>query len=456
MIPNRSQPAPLVTQETVQHRLARLRQEQTPRPRYNAAASSARTASNTPAAAWLRPITASTRTSAPTGSTRGATGRSGAAGPPPPPSWNSPTLTHADSVDLTSRAPVKTPRIRPRQLAERSRLAVPLDAAQGGRARDSAAPRVDSLFTIAGHTLARDLAQGPGHSILLEHVAYLPTELKLRILDLIADSRNEFNLTGSGAKMLLRTDLDDREDAADRNGEWNHDDWEADDARLSLESIHLRDEFSTPLATALTALDLSFSSISLKTLRSVLLHPSASSSASVVAVGATPKLVPVFPHLHSLVLCSVRNVPLVHDQFFHLLSALLSLRTLSLVGNSVSLAPAASDESTAVHCCAPNAFLFKLANATPLVRSLDLSFVGEQDRSPDDGRPYDATRAVHGIDWSKKWLDLKVLGLRSTTPVDLEHEEEGHDVSVRTARQKQTRDLIMGQRTRAKWIDVVI
>ena len=47
---------------------------------------------------------------------------------------------------------------------------------------------------------------------MLEHLAYLPTSLKLRLLDCFADCMSEASLTNDGAKELLGTDLDEMAD----------------------------------------------------------------------------------------------------------------------------------------------------------------------------------------------------------------------------------------------------
>jgi hypothetical protein len=203
------------------------------------------------------------------------------------------------------------------------------------------------------------------------------------------------------------------------------------------------------MSLALTSLNLSFSFISLKTLRSILLRSPPPPPSSATTTGS--KLLPVFPHLSTLTLCSVRNVPILHDQFFNLVSHLLPLRVLSLSGNSFSLPTAAveNDEETTIHWCSPRSFLYKLSSSTPLLRQLDLSYIDTGQGEGDD--EYDLRKGVSTVAWDKRWLDLKVLGLRRFDEVkdtlDATREKE--------LGRKEVRDRIMGQRRRGKWIEVV-
>jgi len=235
---------------------------------------------------------------------------------------------------------------------------------------DVSTAKVESLFSIAGGTIARDLSFGPDYSILLEHVAYLPTPLKFRLLDCFADWRNVSSLTNEGAKELLRTDLDEVDLGDDE--EWCDDDSSDDGERVEgkrreieeqFESLRFEDEFTTPMSTALTKLDLSFCSVNLKTLRSLLLRPSYSHT-STLATSPTPtsiKLLPIFPHLHTLLVASTPHLT-IHDSFYSLLSSLLSLRVLSLAGK---LLP-----TTAISTFHP-----RLSASTPLLREIDLNYM---------------------------------------------------------------------------------
>ncbi|GAA5878491.1 hypothetical protein JCM16303_002099 [Sporobolomyces ruberrimus] len=457
MIPNRPQSAaPQSKRESIPTRLARLRSEQTPRTRFNSPTSAPSSGS---VAAWLRPVgTVQGRNGSGSIATRG---RRGLAGPPPPPSWREPQIISQASTN-TART---IPRLKPRQLVERRRLVELLEP--GGAKQAHPETSVDPLFDIAGGTIARDLARGQEESVLLEHVAYLPTHLKMRLLDVLADWKNPWSLTNSGAKELLRTDLDemsegdDWEDSADLEESEHDDEWDRLPSKreLAIGSLSLTDEFSTPLSTSLTHLNLSFSSITLKTLRSILLLPSTSTAPSLSSASPHPKLIPTFPHLHTLTLASTRNIPILHDHFFSLLSLLLSIRTLSLAGNSIV---ALDTESSS--CCAPRLFALRLANATPLLRSLDLGYLETID--PESGGGAGGGRGdefelerdlVKKVDWENRWLGLKLIGLRGMMRCATEGEVDGlGSEDAKADFKKEIRGWIGTKRKTGKWIDVVL
>lgn len=352
--------------------------------------------------------------------------------------------------------------MKQRRLVERRTLAEPLvvDSSRS-TSRGGGGSSVDSLFYLAGETLARDLALGSNDSLLLGHIAYLPAHIKMRLLDeVMANWRNEIGLTNSGAKELLRTDWeadDDRDEGRlgqeeeGQEGSWDSESRQSDGASANALRFDVDDAFSTPLSTALTSLNLSFSSVHLKSLRHILLRPASPASGASTSV---TKLVPNFPHLHALVLCSTRNIPVLHDHFFSLLTSLLSLRTLSLAGNRVE--PLESSEAS---CCSPKLFLPRLAASTPLLRQIDLSYM---DGSADDGTAdtFDfRLQVARRIDWATRWADLKVLGLRAHKEIErglitstLEADDRGNLEVVK----KEIRDSIAQKRTRNKWIDVIV
>jgi len=361
-------------------------------------------------------------------------GRRGTAGPPPPPSWN------PDSIVSSQGQPPRPIWLKAHQLVERRKIVQPLVADANPLEGNAPTVKAESLFSIAGGTIARDLAFGPDYSILLEHVAYLPTSLKIRLLDCFADWRNVSSLTNEGAKELLKIDLDEVDLGDDE--EWCDDDSGDDDERVEgkrgeieeqIESLRFEDEFATPMSTALTRLDLSFSSINLKTLRTLLLRPS-SPQTSTLITSPNPtsiKLLPSFPHLHTLLVASTPHLT-IHDSFYSLLSSLLSLRVLSLAGK---LLPT----------MAISTFLPRLSASTPLLREIDLSYM-----------EFDAKEVMRRIDWEGKWNDVKVIGLRRE---DSENEESGGTMTTTKRKErlkKEIREWVASKRKRGKWLDVVL
>ena len=448
MIPSRPQSnTPVRQKESIPHKLARLRSEQSSnRTRFNSSSPSS-SSTTTPVAAWLRPI--DTSQGRRTAVTRG---RRGIAGPPPPPSWRQ----ESQLASFSNSPPVGT-RIKQRQLVERKTIAEPLvQSVSGGGPTRKNTGGVKSLFSLAGQTFARDLAQGPSHSILLEHVAYLPTHLKIRLLnEVMADYECFWNLTNSGAKELLRTDVDgvdarDWEDLLD-DDEDDKDEWDQEERSMP-RSLDFRDDFASPLSTTLTILNLSFSSITLKTLRSVLLRPSSTipSTSSV-----PPKLLSTFPHLHTLLLCSTRNIPFLHDQFFNLLSLLISLRNLSLSGNTLLLPPNRQSAEDETACCSTKLFLPRLAAATPLLIEVDLSYMSMSSvDGADEVEKFDLRNEVgKKIDWEHRWLGLKVIGFR--TSGGIENDEEGRKAEHDSIKQE-IRGIVAEKRKRGKWLDVIL
>lgn len=433
MIPARPAPPPPLAKETISERISRLRREESAaaRPRLSAASGSAPPQPSSTASRWLAAAAESSTPSSPP-RTRYTDPRRGTAGPAPPPSWtNVPDGHKALAVDGRNRHGAW---LRPRELIERKKVAQPLDGPTPAR------EGVGSLFAVAGGVVAADVARGDD-SLLLEHVAYLPNHLRVRLLDVFADWRNPSSLGDEAARQLLRTDVSDGcevhgveaaltrariEDDYDEDGD-AADDWE--------DALGAQD---ADLVELLDRLDLSFSHVSLRTLRSLLLRqvdPVALTIASPAA--PTAKLVAVFPHLHTLNLTATPRIPF-SDPFFDLLSHLVSLRSLALCGKTLDH-PSASGGGTATSA----SFLPRLAAATPTLRSLDLSFV--------DGLPH---VAVKGVDWDVRWLDLRTLGIRSEW-VDWQGEEVGPEKRERI--RLEVRGLIMqGRQKKRRWIDVVV
>ncbi|GAA6002313.1 hypothetical protein JCM10207_001059 [Rhodosporidiobolus poonsookiae] len=424
MIPARAAAPSAPGPESVSSRLNRLRVEHAAvdRPSFRSAAPS-------PADSTPRWLSAALSPAAPPIARR-AFGRRGTAGPPAPASWSAPLPlpTPTEAVDGRDR---QGSWMQPVELIERRKLAAPLQ----GKGRDDAG--VPSLFTAAGGAVAVDLARGDA-SLLLEHVAYLPNHLRLRLVDVFADWRSPAPLTSDGAVELLRTDISEGvereldEDGVPLRLEQDEDDWERADGGdgVTLEGL--------------TQLDFSFSSISLRTLRSLLLQPASSSSASASSRSSTPastapppspslpKLVPVFPLLTTLNLTSTSRLPF-SDTFFDTLSLLISLRSLSLCGKTLEHPSSSVTSAT---------FLPRLAAATPTLVQLDLSYMDF---------PH---VAVKGVDWDTRWLQLKVLGLRREL-VDWQGDEVGPDKKERIKREA-WQLISQGRKKPRRWIEIII
>lgn len=360
--------------------------------------------------------------------------RRGVAGPPPPPSWTSAVasvrIDPSQAVDGRNRQGTW---LKPHELVEREKLAAPLK----GKARAQDGP-VD-LFTAAGRVVAEDLSRGSG-SLLLEHVAFLPNHLRTRLLDVFADWRNAAPLTDDGFRQLLRRDVSDGVELTMAELEIRMDalaaeEKDADDG--DWDTGHAREANSLD---ALDSLDLSFSVISLRTLRQVLLYDPRSSTSTNASSrpstpslpSAPPKLVPSFPNLHALHLTSTSRIPF-SDSFFDLLPYLISLRSLSLAGKSIETSSSSITSSS---------FLPRLAAATPTLRELDLSYMDF---------PHATAKSV---DWDTRWLELRVLGMRREW-VDWEGEEVGPDKRERIRREVWA-FISQGRQKKRRWIEVIV
>lgn len=369
--------------------------------------------------------------------------RRGTAGPPPPKSW---AATSAEG-DFGSPSHTRSARLHPLELATRERIATPL-LSSSAAAEPSAQAR--GLFTAAGKVVAEDLARGGNDSVLGEYIDYLPLHLRLRLLDVFADWRNQLVLSDDALRTLLpsaegRENLEPEETAVDGAP--------TESLRREMKTWHIKPEdvesdwdaapqHSDAAADEVRALDLSFSFVSLRTLRAVLLRqvsesekasprdvavPSRDSPRIQPGVSAArprpPKHVAAFPFLHTLKLSATSRIP-YSDGFFDLLSHLISLRTLSLAGRSLPI---------------PIGFLARLAAATPTLQVLDLSYID-----------LNFVSAVNAVDWDERWLDLRVLGVRREYP---------EEVSAARLRLRLKRDvweaITLDRRKKRRWIDIV-
>ncbi|BGP16080.1 hypothetical protein JCM10213v2_004074 [Rhodosporidiobolus nylandii] len=319
---------------------------------------------------------------------------------------------------------------QPIELVERRKLAAPLQ----GAAENEDGPA--SLLSSAGCVAAADLALGAEASLLLEHVAYLPNHLRLRLLDVIADWRNAAPLTSEGMVELLRLDISDGYEVAPSDGAEaitaDDDDWE----RAGLGGDNTSPE-------SLTELNLSFSAVSLRALRSVLLYPAGSAPSSASSRAGTPstaapplppvsKLLPTFPLLTTLNLTGTSRIHF-NDGFFELLAYLISLRHLSLCGKTLDSPFSTVTSST---------FLPRLAAATPTLHVLDLSYIDF------------AHAAVKSLDWDVRWLQLRMLGMRREL-VDWKGEEVGWEKKERI-RKEIWQFISQGRQKKRRWLEVVV
>ena len=482
MIPARPAPPPPRSRESISDKISRLRREQhaASRPRLDHAPPQA----SSSAQRWLA---ASTDDSAPSRRPqRNSDPRRGTAGPAPPPSWTSPSSTSDDlspsSTSLSSHDPRRRTPLRPRDLVERRKLAQPL-VVSPGPSTTPPLPAIDSLFAVAGGVLASDLsrartapAQGPT-SLLLEHVAYLPNHVRVRLVnEVFAHWRNPAPLTDEGARELLRTDVSD---GVEVDGE---DDGEGESVEADLGRLGLGDDEEgggweddalaaqdAHLVELVDALDLSFAHVSLRTLRSLLLRPvgpappppppSAPSqsrpplAAPAPAPAPPPKLVSAFAHLHTLTLTATPRVALA-DPLFDLVAHLVSLRHLSLAGKALDAHVSSSSTSTSTSATAAS-LLPRLAAATPNLRTLDLSYV--RGLVVDAPCPHALVAAVRGVDWDARWGELRVLGVRGAAEERV-GEGEGDEGEERERVRRDVREAVMcgRQRRKRRWIDVVV
>jgi hypothetical protein len=169
------------------------------------------------------------------------------------------------------------------------------------------------------------------------------------------------------------------------------------------------------------------------------------------------KFLPIFPNLSTLILISVKNVSLLHKDFYSLLSNLMiSLRTLSLNGNSLSLENGEENEIEESPCL----FLHRLTISTPLLRQIDLSYMtlyplttNSTTTGEEEEEEFEMIKQVKNrVDWGVRWLDLKVIGLRRRRQ---RRRKQPTSSSVESDR-KEIQNLVIEKRKRGKWLDVII
>ncbi|GAA5861704.1 hypothetical protein JCM3774_002678 [Rhodotorula dairenensis] len=455
MIPSRPGRQVEQRKETVQDRLARLRAEHSARdrPRYGSGGVHQPPPSTS---RWLEAATnAANAASSEARSTRLPDRRRGTAGPPAPKSW---ALTIPEG-DFGTSSPRRSSRLHPHELETRERIVTPLLPTA---ATIEPSPQVKGLFTAAGKVVAEDLARGGKDSVLGEYIHYLPLHLRLRLLDVFADWRNGLVLSDDVLRTLLpsvealeRPEPEGRPAVEDDGAgpepllhgfDTLHVD--QDDAQADWDAYPQSGDTS---ADEVRRLDLSFSSVSLRTVRAILLREVPEAEKGPLRLGSPhthagtsspspaapmppasprpPKYVAAFPFLHTLNLSATSRIP-YSDGFFDLLSHLISLRTISLAGRSLSIA------GSNAH---PIGFLARLAAATPTLQVLDLSY-----------SDLNFVSAVNAVDWDERWLDLRVLGLRREYP---------EEVSAARLRQRLKRDvwnaITVDRRKKRRWIEIV-
>lgn len=447
MIPSRPTQAVEQRKQTVSERLARLRSEQTARDRPRFSARTVQPHSNAPR--WLEAATNAARhAEARSAVNRPVDRRRGTAGPPPPKSW---AVGEVESGARGSRRQGRS--LRPDELQTREKLAQPLPRISGKGNESSAPPR--GLFSAAGKVIADDLALGPD-ALLAEYLQFLPVHLRLRLLDVYSDWRNELVLDDDAFRTLL-SPPDPPGVATDESFE------EGADAETAAEKAHhlsrLRlgvsapdedeDEAdwelspwwdADPGGTAVDSLNLSFSAVTLRTLRSLLLRelepvyaplPAPPSKNGASSPAPPPRSVAAYPALHTLDLTSTSRIPF-SDGFFDLLSRTISLRRLCLNGKHLSTAAGSSAGTS-------TGFLARLAAATPNLQVLDLSYVDLK-----------LVAAVRALDWDERWLDLRVLGARA---------DYAETISATRLRERLRRDvqeaIASSRRKKRRWVEVV-
>lgn len=280
--------------------------------------------------------------------------------------------------------------------------------------------------------IVEDLAKSSRESLYLPLVALLPPHVRLEMFDTAALWHP---LREEAIRELLREEDDwDEEEEEEGDGveaapstiatRGSSSDSDAASTRSSPSTsaweLAFHDTLSPSLATSLTTLNLSFSPISLRFLRSLLLRE-------------TPtRPLPSFPNLSTLLLAATPNLPFL-PSFFDTLKPLISLRHLSVAGKSF-------EGSSGV----PPAFLSRLAVATPTLFVVDLSFL------PIPGMD----KLVGEVDWDLRWREVRKLGLRRNV------RKGGEEGDTEVGRKERARKLwtAIAQEGRTKprpWIDII-
>lgn len=286
-----------------------------------------------------------------------------------------------------------------RQRLLRSTRVIPEDILGEWTSRDVEG-RVSALWEVCGRVTVADLCKE--NSALKDYVHLLPNALRVKV----ASCAPGYGSLGEDGwrELLIREEAEEVEETGDDDGRGAIEDEEKDEWELRFHDLYI----SSPAAT-LTTLDLSFSLISLRTLRSLLLFPT-----------------PNFPYLSTLLLTSTPNIPL-SVTLLEFLSILLPLRHLSLVDKilpSLDVLPR---------------FLPRLASATPGLETLDISYLHSF-----------RLQQLSEVDWSTKWRELKRLGVKRLN--EEEEEVPKHTLYLRALVDVQ--EILRG-RGRKGWIDIV-
>ncbi|KAM0787524.1 hypothetical protein ACM66B_003595 [Microbotryomycetes sp. NB124-2] len=340
--------------------------------------------------------------------TRQTSGQSSVAGPAAPKSWTTEPL--ANDTRATTKITVQGVTVT----VPKNQLVKPL------RAASRSVCTVPSLLEAAGQVVAFDLKKSSNKSILLPYVHLLPAHIKLKLFDFAAMS---WPLEYRVMEELLR-----HEDASSKEfdtdvGEWDSEGSRSEEAANFDRHLPSLTVVETPMSILLTTLNLAFSSITTSQLRSLLTTDSSSTT--------NPRPIARFPHLSTLSLCATTNISF-HDSLFKTLSAVISLRKLSLAATNVSLSTVPITQ-----------VLNRLASSTPTLVELDLSFTLFCSGSRDND-----VNLIWALDWSTRWLELDVLGLRS---VECKSTQTASDVR-RVVLEGRARSIATRKR---QWIDVV-
>ena len=267
-------------------------------------------------------------------------------------------------------------------IATRRRLLRPLSTT----VIETASPSFPTLSESILRLISRDLANPT--SMYREYLSWIPHHTRIRLLDIAAIMAplNEVSLFAILAveKNKVNFHVEWTDEGSAGEGEDTDLLRKTEDAP-GWEELHDRIDFhslssSTIYPFFLTSLNLSFSKLTIESLKSVLLIPLSLTTAN------RSIYISLFPHLEILKLASMPNIKF-DQSLFDLLSSLLRLQHLNLAAN---LPPPSSQSSP----------LAKLVLATPHLLSIDLSEM------------YWVEELLGSIDLSVKWRDLKRMGLR--------------------------------------------
>lgn len=256
------------------------------------------------------------------------------------------------------------------------------------------------LWEICGRKIIKDVSN-PDDSVLLGYLKLLPVEERIKMVALapVLDEGNGLNEESLRELLLESDDWDDDEDQVEYES----------GSEESWEKRFLRDDFaSTAPAERLVRLDLSFSEITLKELRSLLSTPS--------SISTSDKPILNFPNLTTLLLTSTSQIPL-NSNFFDLITTLLPLRHLSLVGKRLQFHQTTNMEA-----------ISKLITSTPSLISIDMSYCGM------------GVELLLGyvINWRNKWKELRVMGLKEDF---MFHEGIGMEEEMNETREQEKKQV---------------